>query len=211
MITVPGTNGIGSGLASQSVTINALCKKLVVCAGVHQGSISNVQLNGVALTKVSPGATTPNNERGEIWYMDNPPAGTYTLLVSGSGSTRMAGWIQLEGDPKTGAPDVSAVNNGDSPYAFVAITPTNGNSIVICSSFSEAPRSSTGAGETLLYSRQDQSYQNGMGSYNIQSSPVAETMDFNLNYGSRWAIQAIAISPDATPPPTTNALLFSGE
>lgn len=52
--------------------------------------ITSMTFNGIALTKIAAincdGATIINSDRLEMWYMLNPPIGTYTLSVTYAGA-----------------------------------------------------------------------------------------------------------------------------
>ena len=85
---------------------------LVVVVGTHQGNISNVTYNGVALTKFAE-ANTAFNERTSLWYTNSPSTGTHDVAVSADGSHTGAVAYVLAGADNTIAP-VKKVENGDS-------------------------------------------------------------------------------------------------
>ncbi len=196
------TVGTKGGIQSNSITVSTLSttKKLVALLGNHQGSgaFSACTLNGVALT-FDKSATTAFNERSEIWHIDNPGALTNVTLTfnpnGGSGPT--IGYINLEGT-NTGT-DNTATNNGESSGASVTILPTKDNCIVIASGYSEANATSFGGGATSIYNVTGQSFENGFGSYILQTSATSQNMSFGLAFSARWADCAISVSPFIPP------------
>lgn len=193
--------GTFGGVQSSSTTVSTLSTttKFIAFPGVHQGTISDVTLNGTSLTKMV-GAFTAFNETAEIWYIDNPGALTsVTLSVSYSGgSGPTIGYICLE-HTKDGVEDVEATNSGADSSPTVNITPLVNNSIVIASAYAE-DNFTQGAGETNIFIVEGATYECAAGSYNIQATAALQTMNFSIGSGQRWAICAVAIAPDQQPP-----------
>lgn len=190
-----GTKG---GTTNTSITMSTLSTtaKTIGLPGNHQGTISNVTLDGTALTFVVRAATA-FNETSEIWYIDSPGeltsvslAGTYS-----GGNGRTIGYVNLEGTA-AGAPEVNDSATGSSSDSEVTVTPTSNDAIVIGHSYSEATQ--TIDDETEIFTVQGQSYQNASASYVIQSgSPSAEAMHWDLSSGQRWAACGVAIAPSS--------------
>lgn len=199
-----GTTGGSMTTSLTTVSTLSTTSKLVILLGNHQGSgaFSGCTFDSVAATFVQA-ASTAFNEREEIWYLDSPGAKTNKTITAsfGGGSGASIGYANLEGTA-SGAPSNNATANGDSSTASVSITPSSNNSIVIAGNYTEANWSAVGSGETDIFHVQGASYENHMASYNIQATATAETMDFSLGFGARWAIVAIAVAPAASSTPT---------
>lgn len=187
--------GSYGGVVGTSITVStqADVSKLIALVGVHQGAVTGVTLNGTALTLAAT-AATEYDETAEIWYIDSPGSLTNVALAAtfSGGSGQTIGYINLY-EAASGAPALTASANGNSSSASVVITPVNNNSIVIASMYSEADPT-IGAGETEIFNLQNNAYENAAASYNIQTTAFAETMDWSLNSGQRWAVSAVAIN-----------------
>ena len=115
---------IGSADQTMSITVSSGATMLVVCVGIHQGTVVDVQSNSVSLTRSSAVSATAFDERVEFWYQYNPPVGTYNVFFDGSGgSGRGVCAYVLTGTRLSGQPSVVATDIGSSSTASVSITP----------------------------------------------------------------------------------------
>lgn len=202
MITV-GTFG---GQVGTSIVVSTLSttSKLIAIVGNHQGTVTSVKLNGVNLT-LAINAHTTFNETSEIWYIDTPGTLTDVSLVAtfSGGSGRTIGYINLEGS-SLGAPSVTAASSTSASGASPSlnILPSEDNSIVIGGIYAEATISQ-GAGETNIFNASNSSFENGAGSYVIQTTAATQAVNFSLASGQRYALCAVAIRKGATPTTST--------
>ena len=97
---------------------------LVVQTASNAGQTSSVTYNGVALTKIADIAHSGYGYVG-LWYLVNPPAGTYNIVVSGAGSTyylcNASSWMDMD---QSSPVDVFTSNNGSSSVFTSTITTT---------------------------------------------------------------------------------------
>lgn len=193
-IGTSGSNFSDGTPSIATVTTLATTSKLIAFAGNHQGTISNLTLNGSAMTLMATAATA-FNETAEIWYIDSPGALSNVTLTGtfSGGSGRFIAYLCLEG-AKSGAEDIDATATGSSSNPTVTITPTTKDSIIIACSYAEDNFITTG-GEDLIFTVEGDAFECGAGSYIMLARPVARIMDFNIGSGQRWAIVAVAISP----------------
>lgn len=131
--TASGTIASGSTNPRNTITFNATgAEKLVVTIATEHGftlneggDVTSVTFNGVSLTQgVEEKTGIPT---AEIWYLDNPPQGTYTIAVSIGNSN--GGWISAIGLAGT-RPGIGATGKGAGKSSASLVT-TAFNSIVI--------------------------------------------------------------------------------
>lgn len=124
---------------------------LVTCAA-DGGTVSSVTYNGVALTK-GPGVTGMETTRNEIWYMVNPPSGTFNVVFSNSANEGLVGCsisftgvdqANPLGTPATSNPTVKAAND------FLTVTTFPGDMAVDVITLDDT-KATVGAGQTVRY------------------------------------------------------------
>ena len=104
-MAAPVVNHVVTGTGTLSVTTET-GEALVVFVGTYQGTISAVQFNGSALTKISAGDTALH-ERVEAWYHATPDVGTYNVTFTAGGSGDGACALVISGQKTTGQPVAS--------------------------------------------------------------------------------------------------------
>lgn len=126
-IALDAASTISAQAATTSLTFSHTCtganRILFVYAGNQQGtpSITGVTYNGVAMTFIAR-TDSQSNERTELWYLVAPATGANNVVISVSGSSKIAGGaISYTGAAQTGQPDSSNV----SP------SPTSGTSVTV--------------------------------------------------------------------------------
>lgn len=179
-----------------SITVSAASGLfLVACVGIHQGSILDVQADGVSMTQ-GPTATTAFNERSEIWYKSNPATGTYNIWFDGTGGTgRSLVVYVLTGVSQSGQPAVTATNSGADSFSYTDITPLTDNNLIIDSHYSEGDFTTVGSNQTERANLQDQSYENAASSTSLQTTATLEEMGWSISSGQRWASVSISLEP----------------
>lgn len=167
---------------------------LVVCVGTHQGTISNVQFDGDAMTLATSSASQ-FNETSEIWYTKNPTAktGNITMTAGGSGDSIIAMNVK-DAETTAWTPIVRSIQLGDSSEATLDITTVYDESLVIDCEYSE-PVPTMGALQTEIDILQNNSYENAAASTEPKDTAGTVTMSWDLSYGSRWALSALVLEP----------------
>lgn len=188
---------IGSTDQTMSITVSSPATMLVVCVGIHQGTVVDVQANGVSLTR-GPQSATAFDERVEIWYQVNPTVGTYNVFFDGTGgSGRAVCAYVLEGTKTSGQPSTNNTANGTSATSSVTITPTTDNNLIIDAHYSEDAFGAVGAGQTSRANLQgSNSFDDFATSTTLQTTAGAEVMSWAINSGQRWASAGISIEPE---------------
>lgn len=190
------TSSIGDADQINSVTV-ASGEILVVCVGIHQGTVVAVKWNGTTITK-GPVSATAFGERVEIWYSLTPEVGTFNVLFDGTtGSGRGVCIYTLSGVNASGQPNNTAGSStGSSAESSVSITPSVDNCLIIDAHYSEDAFTTVGAGQTQRAKLQgNDSYEDFASSTTQQTSAAAESMTWTINSGQRWAAAAIAFAP----------------
>jgi len=200
---------IGSTDQTMSVTVSSGATMLVVCVGIHQGTVVDVQANSVSLTRSGAVSATAFDERVEIWYQYNPTVGTYDVFFDGTGGSGRAVVAYVLTETRiSGQPSVFAIANGSGSTASVSITPTSNNNLIIDSHYSEDIFTTVGANQTSRANLQgSNSYDDFATSTTLQTTAGAEVMSWSINTGQRWASAAISIEPAF---PTTSIKLETG-
>lgn len=196
-IANPSVDGTVTGAINTTLehTTTSDTDILIVCAGIHQGDITDVAFDGDSLTK-AVGAASQFNERGEIWYLLNPAVKTadITMTISGGSGPSLIG-VNVKNAKTSNWTPTTANADGNSSSPSINITPNVDNVLIIDSVYSEGGISGAGAGQMLLKSLQGQSYENAGASSEEEDSQAQTTMDWSLDSGQRWAISAIVIEP----------------
>jgi hypothetical protein len=142
----PSTSNAGTG-GSFNVTTVAECDCLVFCIGVGTGSNGDIDLtgatfNGVAMTrggKFSKGL----GDTVEIWYLKNPPIGTYSLAFSHPSANRERDCVAIQLKNIGVADHVDTWSGASGKTATLDVRPTKKPSIGIAAvrmwTASEAP------------------------------------------------------------------------
>lgn len=198
--TVSRTVGGGNTL---NHTIDSGTKMLVIAVGNHQGTVSAVDVSGVAATK-EHGAATAFNEIAELWYIANPTPGAVTITPTFSGgSGRMIVAFNVIGS-KTSNPTTSNVANGSSTAPSVSVTPASGNALVVDATYAEANFTATGANQFPLANLLGASFEAFHVSLEKVVTAAATVMNKTISSGQRWATVAMVLEAD---PANTTAQL----
>ena len=193
---------ISTGNANGTVTISHVVadfnnRMLVVGVGIHQGTISNVTYNGVALTKIE-GIATSNNEAAELWAMVAPPVGTANVVVTKSGGDEcMVGVWGLYNCAQT-LPTITAEVQGSTSASSLSITSTARNDWIIDCISGEARLTCTGSGHISDFNFGIASFQNCGGAHYEALIPGAFSATWSLVSGQRRAHVAIVVASVGT-------------
>lgn len=107
---------------------------LVVSIAHVSGSVSNVTFNGTGLTKLTPVGTWI-----EMWYLNNPPNGNYTVQITFSSSVTSYTFARTYANvDQIKSVDVYNVDGNSDTDIYVSVTTTKNNDLVIDALYSTA-------------------------------------------------------------------------
>ena len=188
------SSGSGSGSSvTISYTVGLDDGILILCTGAQDSNDANLPIttatyNGVALTKLR--SDTNNNDiRSEIWYLVDPPVGTYNLVFGTGTGVWKAGIVSSWGNvPIVSTTDTSAGGSGNSSSPSASITPTYEYTLLISSLCSKSARTALGSTQASLGTVQGQSFQNLSASYIVTGGTIATAVSASLSSGADWNV-----------------------
>ncbi len=163
---------------------------LVFTNGNTQNGMSGVTFNGVALTLLS--STQFNSGNGQVWYMINPPVGTFNVVVSTSASQRTRGVAcNLYGVDQT--TPFGTVSQGNGVNSSSTIVTTNVGDIIVSAFFADQFGSgpTVGSGQTLQFNSGGATC--GVSISNETASGTSDTQSFSTSGGVDTRLTAIPI------------------
>lgn len=182
------------------VNLSGTNQLMIVGVTTKDKPVTSVKYNNVALTLA--GTTTKNSMTAYLYYMANPPIGTYSLKVNTSASTEIyAGGDVFDGVDLNGS-FTAYTNNG------VSTSPTSGSVTAttvqylfsVIGTIQQIPSLTIGltSGHSV-----------GSAFYNASAFKVASstvTNSFTLTSSQSWAIVSILVKPSIALPVTWKAL-----
>jgi cell fate (sporulation/competence/biofilm development) regulator YmcA (YheA/YmcA/DUF963 family) len=123
----------GSSIGATSTTfaheiLTGTTNRLLVVSTFHQTNenISNVTFNGVNMTFIARNSHESGNRRIEMWYLVNPPVGTYNVVITrATGSEQLAGYAEsYSGVAQTNTLNASTTNIVTSANQSITTTLT---------------------------------------------------------------------------------------
>ncbi len=205
MITFDAVASIGGSGATLTWahTIGAGNNRLLVVGFSQEtaSDVTGVTFNGVALTKAKDIKTGDGFLNVELWYLLNPPVGTYNVVVSCSGDTMgsSAGGSMSFFGVKQQAPEATASNSQNSGTSISQnITTLTNNAILVdvMANGNDASLTPNGA-QTGKYTAAGASNGTG-GSYKIVPTAGASSMSWSTtNFRNGLCIAAFAEEPSS--------------
>lgn len=182
-----------------------------VCTGSGR-TVSGITYAGVALTRIAyvETSTAQNSPSTEMWYLENPPAGTASIAVSLSSKDTCTGSATSFFGVNQTLPFsyiVSGTGGTNKPTVSLASAP---GELVVDSVAGQAATSGTNAsGQTLLTGQFTGSgVGNVWGSASFRPGATATTMSWVLggSSGGLWSAGALSLKPSSTPVPVISGL-----
>lgn len=183
-----------------TITVPNPCGKLYVTTGLEDnagtiGAITGIDVGGQAMTRCNDGTTdaaTNSNasgadlQRTEGWYLDNPPTGSQTLQVTGTGPSSSIAHVvsyYING-AAAGQPEAVAVLASSADPSVLSITTLTANALVIGSANAGAAVTISGVGtdETLECNQSAGGSRHGTAS-EIKTSSGSNSITFDWSAG----------------------------
>lgn len=189
--------------------VNSQDAVLLILVYSTKGLPSFVNFNGVTLTKLvsATESSSGNSATSSIWYMVNPPVGTYGIDIASTTGNIQGQAITILGvnkkspNPITAATTVTTTPNGT---VSLNISPTTANSVVIDNLIAAGTNGKyqVDPSQTLLSTGENTSPAAISSSFKVVS-PGVQTMQwisYNVLSGSlNWAYTAVALEPAQAP------------
>jgi hypothetical protein len=194
---VGGSSCTSTALSITNFTVGSGTNRLLV-VGVNyylNPGTTNVKYNGVNLTRAKVANT--GSFYAELWYMINPPSGTYTINQTQTTGTQvvMGAWSYTGVDQVTGIGNITNATGGAS-NASVNITTTANNSVLVDVETDDAKNLTVGPGQTLRYWVNYLKFVNGGGSDMNATTIQTYKMNWTLNQTvTTWVNIAAEIKP----------------
>lgn len=182
---------------STNVTSAGSDRMLVVAISTEQTkTVSSITYNGIALTQAGSETRVSGSLRSEIWYIVNPPLGTYGLLVTMSAPAYISGVAySLTNTDQGSQPDVFGGNNSLGTAVSETITTATDNALIIDSlSTGFLPITHTaGTGQTVGGQNVTATRQISSSYKVVGGAPITTSQDYTLSTNTDWAITVIGI------------------
>jgi len=174
--------------------------------------ISSVKFNGVNMTAVTgstksrvvySGSSYSSTLRTDLYYMLNPPSGTYTVLITynGSVSYRVAGAISLA-NVKQQAPEAGITNGATGASISTAITVPNSGAWIVDVVGQSGNGSFTSSTTTERWDKYS-GYNTGACGTKAVTTPGSNTITWTYSGSSATIIHSLAaFAPSETTAPT---------
>lgn len=199
------TTAHNNGNVTVSHTVaNYSNRMLIVGVGVHQGTVSNVTFDGVALTKIE-GISTSFNETAELWAMVAPTVTTANVVVTKSGGDECMVGIWGLYNCYQSLPSITAEAQGSTASSQLSITTTQANDWVLDCICAEAVLSVSGSNHIQDWNQNVSSYQDAAGSHYEQRVAGSYTSTWTLASSQRRAHVAIVVRSIGTIVPRSAA------
>jgi hypothetical protein len=133
---------------------NRLLMVATISDVVSGTDITSVTYNGVALTQLVSGAFSFNNEVNRLWYLVNPPVGTFNVILTGATTLFAGAALSYRGVKQVAPPDAIAVVSGGNATTRVAnLTTIAPGCWTVLITKNGAGNAGAGAGSTLRAAR----------------------------------------------------------
>ncbi len=187
-------NKVASGTTnSWNHTVGAGNNRLLKVTVAAGATVSGVTFNGVALTVLkSIVYNTPNNF--SVWYLLNPPTGTYTITVTIAATSFIVGasvsYANVAQSSTFGVAASSGSSAGQTSSSNTVAT-TNANQLVFDAVNNDFPSANTPtAGQT----KREQPASSGVAIGDIAATGANMTLTWSFSI-SAWAEISVAINP----------------
>jgi hypothetical protein len=178
-------NKVSSGSSnSWSHTVGNFSNRILL-VWVDTGlGVSGVTFNGVALTQLAVVNYNSNNEHLYLFYLLNPPVGTYTVAVTASGTTYIVGLSEsYYNAAQSGSFGTVASNAGSGTASSNTVASTSTSQIIIDGVNNGAASTATPtAGQTKRY----QTASSGAAAGDIAATGGNMTLSWSFSSGV-WA------------------------
>lgn len=192
--TKTGTNT--STITWNHTTPSTANQILLVSVTTLDRPVSSVKYNNVNLTLA--GSATRSSMTAYIYYMKNPPTGTYSIKVTTSSNTDIVAGAEIVSGVETSATITASTNNGNSSTATTG-TLTGSSSDYLFTTVGTISRTITPiSGYTGTHSA-------GGGPYNTSAYKQAAASisgSFTLSSSGSWAVVSIFLQPYVSLPVT---------
>ena len=169
-------------------------------------TVTSVTYDGVALTLVGTEAQS-DDARIEIWRLIAQPTGTANVVVNfsaGLDESAVFGVMTFTGVDQTTPLGTFVSNDGDSGTASVTASSTAGELVLDVVAAENADALTAGSGQTDRWNLSGNSSPNVFGAGSTEPGAGSVTMSWSLQDSDDWAIGAVPIKPETTPPTVTN-------
>jgi Big-like domain-containing protein/purple acid phosphatase-like protein/calcineurin-like phosphoesterase family protein len=208
--TGASTSGTTMNVDISATAADTLVASIAVAAGSSKQVTDVTDSTGGTWTRGPVGFQSGSNNRVEMWYRVNVPAGitrvTATLSASGVSSATVSEWSGVD-DTAPVDQQAGRGNSSSTTAATPTITTTNANALVIAAinypgaitatltTTGFAPLSNFNSGTTT----------NGRAAYRIVSSPGPYGASWTLSTGSASGAAILALKGASAPPSDTEA------
>lgn len=178
---------------------------LIVCVSIAQssGAVTSATFNGVAMTKaINKVLVSGSNYECAIFYLVNPPTGTYNVVVNFSASSNYAvGAASFFFVNQASPADNTNSTSAASGAPVLSIT-TVEKALIIDSIISAAATARTqGAGQSVIHTQTINGGDSGAGSYKIATSAGSYNMSWDEGIGDGYAYCTASFKPTAAGAP----------
>jgi len=204
-------------------TVNAGTDRVLIVGGAIRAgapvAFTSVTYNGIALTPIQ-GVTGADDVRAELWYLINPPIGTFNVTLTASANRNLAGGaMTFTGVHQTTPVGTPASVGGQSNSTSVDVTSASGEMVVDVVAQRDPGGMGTltaGPGQTEQY-RRDHPNTNMRIAGSTEPGAASVTMSWTFTLNPRHAQVAVPLRPsavsygvDVTPDTATASQLPSG-
>jgi len=183
---------------------------LIVGGAIRAGApvnFTNMTYNGIALTRIL-GVTGADDVRAELWYLINPPVGTFDVRLTASASRNLAGGaMTFTGVHQTtpiGTPDSAG---GQSNSTSVTVTSAPGEMVVDVVAQRDPGTMGTLTAGPLPQAeqyRRDHTNTNMRIAGSTEVGAASVTMSWTFTLDPRHAQVAVPLKPSGAAPPAPN-------
>lgn len=169
-------------------------------------TITGITYNGVPLTQAVSKTNTPNNLRVETWYLVAPPVGTYSIIISMSGSSDISAFAQTSTQVNQSSPiGVTQVSGATSSSPNFSLVTSTNYSIIIDALATQSPGISYTAGSGQIINGQWTSpiAQGISSSKESGAAPDTVPMSYTMSASTPWVYCGVEIKGVA---PTLSSL-----
>ena len=202
-------NGVTNNLTWQHTTGNNPNRILIVGVGGAGNSVSSITYNGTALTFLAS-QNTGDPGAVQVWYLKNPPVGTFTVVVNGNIDYGAGATTYYNVDLTTPFGTITknnSVASGSQLSTTVTVSGTNTNQLVadfLAVSDGVGLSFTPQSGQTQRYLHREGVAQSGIsGSSTKLGQAGSTTLGWNVSFASaNWAEIGVPINSAAAPTPT---------
>lgn len=170
-----------------------------VAAEDYSDNVTSITYNGVALTLIGAHSRTFAGNV-ELWYLLNPPSGTYDVIVNYSSSCDfVCGAVSLVNVNQTTPLGTVAVADGSTASSTVNVSTASTNELVVDVTLSENQTITAGASQTQLWKLAPPTPNFNAGATSTEPGVAGTvTMSWALAASGRWTIVATPVKMSAT-------------